>query len=237
MSPLPKIEFDTARFVERWHEGATMAQLGAEFGGTGSWAGNQCIKLGLRRQINTGDLPGNTIEALYVEHRKTSTWIAKKLGTSHSVITRLLRSRGVEIRKGGKQWVDKRAQCVALRRQGLTYPEIGERVGLTEDQVGRQVRMVLGTGRRGVPHKVPLDELVRLRKKRMTYRAIAETVGLHPATVSARLRDVVILEPDPNRPTDEELKALRKEGLSFAAIAARLGMKKPTVFKRLRGTG
>lgn len=199
MSPLPKIEFDTARFVERWHEGATMAQLGAEFGGSSTWAGNHCLRLGLRRNRDTGQMPGKTVEVLYVDHQKSTTWIAKRLGTSHSVIARLLRSRGVKLRKGGKVWVDKRAQCVSLRRQGFSYPEIAKIVGgLTAEQVGWQVRKVLGAGKRGVPPKVDDDQLLALWHQHRNYNEVARHAGVSGSTVRARLLKIRSRQPDRN---------------------------------------
>ncbi len=163
--PKPK-RYNKREFRKRWKRGDSLASMAEHFGAGTSWVSATAERLGLdRRQISSGDLPGAEIEQRYLDG-ETSPQLAKDYGTDHAVICRVLRSRGVVIRKavkgplpGKQRTVDLGPWCVSLVAQGLDYRMTGLLVGLSETQVGHRVRKLCGPGKRGGSRKKRVSSL------------------------------------------------------------------------------
>lgn len=71
---------------------------------------------------------------------ETLVELARSFGVHEQTIKRKLAARGVSRRPVQLLDDESKARVLALRQEGLTYPEIAERLGVTVGVVGRVVR-------------------------------------------------------------------------------------------------
>ena len=109
------------------------------------------LRMGLPRRGIDPTQPLNTtaLAVLYTTEKKSLDDLAKQVGCSRDYIKTRLLARGVKMHPAVRRHPDKAAECVRLRRQGLTFGEIAPLVGLTEGQVRGRCRKVLGPGKHG----------------------------------------------------------------------------------------
>ena len=137
----------------------------------------------------------------------------------------------------------------ALREQGLTYREIGDRLGFSGERirqilksVGKDGRLPAKPGAVKIPKRVAavLDEAHELARSGETLAEISRRLRVHPNLLSSALaerfgfRFRVGSRPKPGR--DEEVAKLHAEGLSQSDIGRRLGIAQghvSKIFKRL----
>ncbi len=151
---IPPKQLDEDLLRRLWHADVKTAEIGRQLGCSQSTASNRALKLGLpRRTVQTGTLPQTLIVGLYVDHQRTTEEIGAQFGTSHTTIARVLRTRGVTLRRAVKRCPDLKTECVRLYRGGLTQKEIAPLLGLTIAQVHHRLAKVLGVGSHGGARK------------------------------------------------------------------------------------
>jgi DNA-binding CsgD family transcriptional regulator len=145
----PPSPIDEALLRELWPTGESLASLATRWGCSHNAVFLRARKLGLPpRAISTGARPQNAMVRAYEEGMSTYD-IAKQLGMSKVIVWKILRRRGVKLRpRGGRVSTTLQPECIKLRRRGLTYKQIGKRLGLTPRQVSLRLRLVLGAPRK-----------------------------------------------------------------------------------------
>lgn len=135
---------------------------------------------------------------------------------------------------------------LALREQGMTYKEIGERNGLTKERIRQILKSVGRDGRIPKESKISerisavLDEAHELARTGETCQDIARRLGVNSSSLSSALAERFAFRfrrgarPNPRR--DAVIAKLHAEGFTQADIARRISLSKSSVnrlFKRL----
>lgn len=178
-------EFDELKNL--WLTGTRMEDMAKHFGVSISTVGKKCLQLGLRRNVDPRTLSHRQIIAAYTDQDMTLEEIGAILKCSKDVVGAILKSHGIKMRKRAPRHPGKVKECVALARTGLSYFQIGNRLGLSEIQVLRRVVPVLGNRPKGHYSHVSLEELVGLHKQGLSYREIGIRVGLAKPSIANRL--------------------------------------------------
>ena len=151
---IPRMQLDEDLLRRLWLADVTTTKIARQLGCSQSTASKRAQQIGLpRRAVQTGTLPQALIVGLYVDDKRTTEEIGAQFGVSHTTIRRVLRARGVTLRRAVKRCPDLKAECVRLYRGGMTMKEIAPALGLTEAQVHHRLAKVLGVGSHGGARK------------------------------------------------------------------------------------
>ena len=91
------------------------------------------------------------------------------------------------------QWMgiiteDQQAEIFRLRQQGLTYREIGERVGIKKDSVWRHTsKLGIASKKKIVVNEEVKQKMIQLKSLGLTHKEIAKELGLYANAISYHL--------------------------------------------------
>jgi transposase len=152
------------------------------------------------------------------------------------------------------------AHIIALRKEGLTFAEIAERVGVkkhtayiwfrqyaTDDDKAAAALVAPKRGRRRTVSPERVGQIIALRKEGLTFAEIAERVGVTLQTAHSYFRQyatdddkaaAALVAPKRGRPGPEnpertaQIVALRKKGLTLQEIGTQFGITREAVRKQ-----
>jgi transposase-like protein len=78
--------------------------------------------------------------ARYERGAATLSDLARGLGSNHATVARALRRQGVRVGRGIAQRAARVREAARLRAEGLTYAQVGERLGVTKQRAAQLVR-------------------------------------------------------------------------------------------------
>jgi len=123
---------------------------------------------------------------------------------------------------------------IELRKQGLTYKEISEKLGIGETSVWQILRKhgLIGIGRNKYQEIEP--KVVELRKQGYTYRQIAEELGISKDRIWKILRKHGLINTSTkDNSIEQRIVELRKQGYTYRQIAKELGVSMSKIHKVL----
>lgn len=121
---------------------------------------------------------------------------------------------------------------IELRKQGLTYKEISEKLGIGETSVWQILRKHGLTGINKYQEIEP--KVVKLRKQGYTYRQIAEELGISKDRVWKILRKHGLINTSTkDNSIEQRIVELRKQGYTYRQIAKELGVSMSKIHKVL----
>jgi len=183
----PPTPIDHAELVELWLEGVKLADLAARYKCSTQAIHRRAMKIGLPpRARSTGTLPQRAIVRAYLEGQ-TANEIGDALGCSHSTILDVLRAQGVTIRRPVIRVPDLRSECIRLWRAGLNDSQIGARLGLSNQQVSRRIRSLVGPRQKGIKARVSIEKVVAMKRRGMSFSEIGREIGCHRSCIARRL--------------------------------------------------
>jgi excisionase family DNA binding protein len=152
------------------------------------------------------------------------------------------------MKNGRRPLDDPIRQMLSLHEEGLTYRQIGERLGISHETVRTHVRRYTDT----VPFSLPTDEDGSCW---MTTAEAAEALGVKQGAVQARIQcgkieaqrvgprwfvriyDSQRVDSNGVPPHIKRMAELRAQGLTYAAIGEVVGLDGDTVLKHLKRRG
>jgi DNA-binding CsgD family transcriptional regulator len=132
-----------------------------------------------------------------------------------------------------------KAAILRLYRQGLSFSEIGRRVGRTHDAVrylAEKEAGYIGRPRRPVTPR-DLAEMQRLYYEGLTFKEIGRRVGRHREVVRMHLvqtGDHVVIPQGLSDRDSLKVAQLYRRGVMVDAIADRFGITLPSLYRHLR---
>ena len=166
----PNMVIDDNKLRELWAQGLTLAELSKVFGYSRSALSNRAHRLGCKRRCSDPTIMPNKAICQAYEQGQTSEAIAKQLKVASSTIRRILKSRGIKMRKPGPP-IDPEVQlrCVRWARQGYRLTQIADMVGLPRSRVKNMVKPILGRMPSYPVSCAPIEELVACHKAGMNF--------------------------------------------------------------------
>ena len=164
---------------------------------------------------------------------------SRHLGVKKGTLRRWLDRNGVDWPRyhGRKITGHVQDSIFRLYSEGLSIPQVAERVGLHRSTVGRYLRRNNLTRRQGLPAAEPavLRLAADLYLSGLTEREVAEKMGVSQCAVWRYLNCLEVPRRRTGRhlseDTKEEIRALVLEGLPYAAVARILGVSRHSVYK------
>lgn len=144
--PRTLIDWDDRVLEELYRAHVKLKDIGEVLGISAKRVSDRARLLDLpKREPGTAIIKGKFAEDLYL-NGMTIKEVAAALGSNGSSVRRVLISRGVKLRNfhARLKHDPTTVRAVRLRREGLDYNQIAERLKLTPCQVAHRVRSVLG---------------------------------------------------------------------------------------------
>ncbi len=146
---------DRAKVLELVRQGLLYRDVGAQCGCGVKAVSRIAREAGIERCVSSGSRPQNAIVRAYQEG-EASTSIADRLGMNHSGVLRILRMRGVRIRrcKIEHDVTDESVRaCLSLWNRGLHQKEIGRLLNLNVWQVRYRLHRTIPPQSKGMGAK------------------------------------------------------------------------------------
>ena len=183
----PPTPIDHAELVKLWLEGVKLADLATRYGCSTQAIHRRAMKVGLPpRARSTGTLPQKAMVRAYLEGQ-TADEIGAAVGRTGSTVLDVLRAHGVTIRRAVIRVPNLRRECIRLWRAGLNDSQIGNRLGLSSQQVSRRIRSLVGPRQKGIPARVPIEQVVAMKRRGLTLSEIGREIGCHRSCIARRL--------------------------------------------------
>ena len=148
-------------------------------------------------------LAGREAEVIVAYRAGESTYeLGDRYGVSHHAVRRLLLAAGVPMRPPNRHsdLTGREHEAAELYDAGFTYAEVGERLGVSEETVGRVLRAKGTTRKRGRAAVTGHERaIVDAYKAGATVRDLAAKHRVSHGTISAVLRDAGVT-PRQGRP-------------------------------------
>lgn len=141
----PAVPLDHEALARLWLEGVPLAEIRDRIapGVPTQTLHRRVQRMGLpRRQRNSGTLPHAEIVRAYQEGLNSEE-IAARIGSNACQVRRILRQRGVEMRRQGiaaSVVRQQMAECARLWHAGFTMQQVADRLGLTFCQARHRIR-------------------------------------------------------------------------------------------------